>query len=127
MTFTPLPGTVEWDQGWRIVQLVSAYTAALAQGYEHGGRDFQLDLRSAGRMSIVLAELRAGIANPHGGFWIDRENNPLEMEDTEAQTFLAAAGARSLEIDQTYFSTRTAILAATTTEEGESVPIDFGD
>jgi len=123
----PTPGTVEMDQAMRLGALNEARVQALGDGYIHSGRNFQLDIRSAGRMSIVLAELRAGIANPHGGFWIDRENSPLEMDDAETQTFLEAAVARSLEIDQTYFISRTAILAATTAEEVESVPIDFGE
>ena len=106
--------------------LFSKYSDAIASGFSVGGVVVQLDNEAMLRMATVLAELRAGVSNAHGGFWISADNSRIELDDDEAAETLVAAVAARLALDQWYLAARDAIAKATTEDEVLGIDIEIG-
>jgi len=99
---------------------------AVESGFTWLSHVFQIDDSALGRVTTVLAELRAGDPDAHGGYWVDAENERVSMDEAEALAMLANAVAARLGIDQHYFDARDALNEATTVGEVQAVTITFG-
>ena len=106
--------------------LSEKHLEAIASGYTSTSGTVQIDDAALPRLTAVLAELRAGDADAHGGFWIMADNSRVEMTGQDCESLLADAIQRRLEIDQIFFTARDEIAAAATIEEVNAVAFDFG-
>lgn len=89
------------------------------------GSTFQVDTISLSRIATTLAELRYGSTNPHGGFWIDADNNRVPVSDSEATVLLASLVTGRLAIDHHYLSTRNQINIAATQSDLDAIDVSF--
>jgi hypothetical protein len=70
----------------------------MKDGFLYQGHTFQIDLEAQKDMTAVQVQFLAGHESPHGGFWRDKENNAVEMNDQEVQGFFQAAFSYVLNI-----------------------------
>lgn len=132
MTHPAYPGMPESDMPAELLKTVrrghlgAAYSDAIASGFGHGGSTVQIDLVALPRMVAVLAEIRAGKANAHGGFWVLGDNTKVSLDDAQATELLEGSIARRLAIDQVFFTARDELSSAETIDEINAVEFDFG-
>ena len=112
--------------GEALNSLGEAYLTAVTEGFESAQGVSQIHDAALPRLTAVLAELRAGDVNAHGGFWVMADNSRAPMTGQECEAMLSAAIQRRLEIDQIFFSAREEISVAETIDEINAVAFDFG-
>jgi len=117
---------VELARHLRRGELNEKFQARILDGHPFSGWVIEFGDRAVSRMATVLAELRAGEAGAHGGFWIAQDNARIELDDSEAVFMLASAITARLELDQAYLEARDEINSATTEEEILAVGIEIG-